>query len=130
MQADPISTEKPRRRRYSAAFREQVVEESFNSQLSVARVAMKHGINANLLHTWRWHYRRARGLTRESSRDGLETRALMVPAYVQPELASHEARPDADDSPGLEVRIGSATIRIRRRADVALLREVIQVLTA
>lgn len=93
---------------------------------------MKHGINANLLHTWRWHYRRERGLTREPSHEAFETRALMVPAYVQPESASPEAAavPDIDASPGIEVRIGSATIRIRHRADVVLLRDVIQVLSA
>lgn len=48
----------PPRRRYSRDFKRQVVQESFTSGASIARVAQSHGINANLLHTWRWQFRR------------------------------------------------------------------------
>jgi len=34
-----------------------VVEQSFQPGVSAAQVAREHNINANLLHTWRWHYR-------------------------------------------------------------------------
>jgi transposase len=41
------------RRRYSAAMKAQVVAECDGSGASVAKVAMSHGINANVVHRWR-----------------------------------------------------------------------------
>ena len=35
-----------------------IVLESLSTDTSVAAVARSHGINANLLHSWRWLYRR------------------------------------------------------------------------
>lgn len=41
------------RRRYSAAMKAQVMAECSESGASVAKVAMAHGINANVVHRWR-----------------------------------------------------------------------------
>ena len=41
------------RRRYSAAVKAQVVAECAEPGASVAKVAMSHGINANVVHRWR-----------------------------------------------------------------------------
>ena len=41
------------RRERSAEFKRQVVSETFVSGVSVAEVAHRHGVNANLLFTWR-----------------------------------------------------------------------------
>ncbi len=41
------------RRRYSAAMKAQVVAECGKAGASVAKVAMAHGINANVVHRWR-----------------------------------------------------------------------------
>lgn len=45
------------RQRYSREFKCQIVEESLTSGASIAAIAQAHGINANLLHKWRWSYR-------------------------------------------------------------------------
>lgn len=45
------------RQRYSREFKRQIVEESLTSGASIAAIAQAHGINANLLHKWRWSYR-------------------------------------------------------------------------
>ena len=43
----------PRRRReHSAEFKQELVGRSLQSGVSVAAIAMEHGINANLLRTW------------------------------------------------------------------------------
>ncbi len=42
-----------RRRQYSAALKAQVVAECDAPGASVAKVAMSHGINANVVHRWR-----------------------------------------------------------------------------
>ena len=45
------------RQRYSHEFKRQIVEASLTPGTSIASVAQAHGINANLLHKWRWSYR-------------------------------------------------------------------------
>ena len=45
------------RRRRSAAERRRVVEETLESSASVAKVALKHGVNANQVFQWRRLYR-------------------------------------------------------------------------
>src|SRR5580700_4970142 len=46
-----------RRRRRSALERRRVVEETLEAGASVARVALKHGVNANQVFQWRRLYR-------------------------------------------------------------------------
>lgn len=41
------------RRRFSAEFKAQVLAECAGPDASVARVALSHGINANVVHKWR-----------------------------------------------------------------------------
>lgn len=48
---------KSARRRFTQAYKRQVVEQSFQPGVSAAQVAREHDLNGNLLHTWRWHYR-------------------------------------------------------------------------
>jgi len=49
--------ELPRRRRRSGAERRLIVEETLELGTSVARVAQKHGVNANQVFQWRRLYR-------------------------------------------------------------------------
>jgi transposase len=46
-----------RRRRWTAAEKARIVEESLASDASVAEVARRHDVHANLLHAWRRHVR-------------------------------------------------------------------------
>lgn len=48
-----------RRRRYSAEFKQRVLAECAEPGVSVAGVALLHGINANLVQTWRREAREA-----------------------------------------------------------------------
>lgn len=43
----------PRRRRYSEQLKRQVLAQCDAPGASVAKVAMAHGINANIVHSWR-----------------------------------------------------------------------------
>ena len=47
------SESRPRRKRHSAELKAQVLAECAVPGASVARVAMSHGINANVVHRWR-----------------------------------------------------------------------------
>ena len=54
----PVTLTQPLdRQRYSHEFKRQIVEASLTPGTSIAAVAQAHGINANLLHKWRWRYR-------------------------------------------------------------------------
>ena len=53
-----MTSEKTRsRRRYNAEMKARVVAECGSDGTSVAKVAMAHGINANVVHRWRQHAR-------------------------------------------------------------------------
>jgi transposase len=47
------SENRPRRQRHSAELKAQILAECEVPGASVARVAMSHGINANVVHRWR-----------------------------------------------------------------------------
>jgi transposase len=51
---------KTKRRRYSDELKAQVLAECEAPGVSVAKVAMAHGINANIVHGWRQAQREAR----------------------------------------------------------------------
>ena len=53
MTRDAVSSRPARRRRYSAEVKAQVMAECDVPGASVAKVAMSHGINANIVHRWR-----------------------------------------------------------------------------
>ena len=131
MQTPGISTEPQRRRRYTASFRQQVIEESLRNELSVARVAMKYGINANLLHTWRWHYRREQNRSAASNPapEG-QTTTRLIPAFMARDKSQSDSTSSVPELPAeaLEVQIGAARILVHAGTDMAMLRSVIQAL--
>src|SRR4051795_3853590 len=51
----PVTTMQGARRSWSADEKRRIVEESFRPGASVAVVARRHDLNANLLFTWRRH---------------------------------------------------------------------------
>jgi transposase len=66
-----VATDKKRiRRNHSPALKAQILTECAAPGASVARIAMAHGINANIVHGWR-----------KLARDG-EQPALPAPAFV------------------------------------------------
>jgi transposase len=92
-----------RRRRHSVEFKRQVLAECARPGASVAAVALAHGLNANLVQTWR---RRARG----DDRVGLPVEATFVP------VAMAAAGPVGAMPPAaihVEVRRGAVSARIQ-----------------
>ncbi len=70
-----------RRRRYSPAFKRQVVEETLAEHRSVSEVARAHGINANLIFRWRQTYREGR----------FDDRASLIPVNVVADEAAESS---------------------------------------
>lgn len=67
---------------------------------SVAKVAMAHGINANVVHRWRQ-------LAREGAQATVAKPREFVPVTVAP-LASTESRPEIE----VELRRGTVTMKV------------------
>lgn len=98
-----MATEKKSvRRRYSAEFKTQVLAECAVPGVSVAKVAMAHGINDNLVHGWR-------KLARESN----GTRAERPSTEFVPVMLAQPATPTAESRDiEVELRRGAVTMRL------------------
>ena len=85
------------RRRYSSALKSQVLAECAQEGASVARVALSHGINANVVHKWR---RLASGALP----------AVATPAFVPVSLPPATCAPAPDIR--IELRRGATQITL------------------
>ncbi len=95
------SEQTARRRRYSREMKAQVLAECEVPGASVAKVAMSHGINANVVHGWR---KLARGAS-----------AMVVtspPEFVPVALDEAEVPCAGERSIEVEVRRGAVTMKL------------------
>src|SRR5689334_577646 len=90
-----------KRRRYSGELKAQILTECAAPGASVAKVALSHGINANIVHGWR-----------KRSRNGeaapATVRQEFVPVTVGPTVPAH----DAERGIEIELRRGAVTIKL------------------
>ena len=89
-----------KRRRYSRELKAQILAECDVPGASVAKVALSHGINANIVHGWR-------KLARESQPAVDVAQAKFVPVAVAAPAPMSEPR-----GIDVELRRGAATIRL------------------
>ena len=88
------------RRRYSHELKAQVLAECDAPGASVAKVAMSHGINANVVHSWR-------KLAREGGAAAIVSREF-VPVALEPAPAQAVAERGIE----VELRRGPVTMKI------------------
>ena len=116
------------RRRYSVEFKRSLVEESFLPGASTAKLALQHGLNGNLLHTWRWHYRNGTlgPITSESP--------SLISVNVKPDKGSIEQSGNDDQlaephstqrEPILDIRCGQLHLRFIGDVNPDVLRQVL-----
>jgi transposase len=89
------------RRRYSTDFKAQVLDECDAPGASVAKVAMSHGINTNVVHGWRKLAREAGAASPVSSRE-----------FVAVALPSAPLQSVAERGIEVELRRGAVTMKI------------------
>src|SRR5271167_3141417 len=119
-----MSVSSPRRRR-SAAERRLIVEETLKAGSSVARVALKHGVNANQVFKWRRLHEAGRLGTRASRE------VQLLPVRVSEEqVASRAEAPDAAPAASagaIHIELpGSIRISLDGQVDPAMVRTVLQ----
>jgi len=107
------------RRRFTAQFRREVVAQTLVPGVSVAKVALEHRLNQNLLFKWR------RDHLREMA--GAVCAPKMLPVVVE--------EPALDGKTGgrlgagvIEIEVAAGRIRLKGAVDVEVLRAVIGVL--
>lgn len=97
MTNDPTRT----RRRYSRELKAQIIAECDAPGASVAKVAMLHGINANIVHGWR-----------KAARESCAVAAARPPEFVPVSLAPVAQSPTVDRNVEIELRRGAVFMKI------------------
>jgi len=101
---DTMTTDKRRvRRNHSAALKAQILAECQAPGASVAKVAMSHGINANVVHTWR---RLERGHVAGAERRAADADGFVALSFAPPPTVADEGRID------IELRRGALAMTI------------------
>ncbi len=107
-------------RRYSNEYKRQVVEASFQANTSIAAVAQAHQINANLLHTWRWQYRKGQF-------GAVDQAVSLVPVCLsnpEPPVTT------TTDTGYFELHINAVRLQIHGTPDMQLLPELLKMIKA
>lgn len=108
------------RRTYSRAYKLEIVQECSGEDVSVAGVALAHGINANLVRRWIVQHRSGRLFPIPAMLPVTFSAATALPAPLQ---AQHSAEAGL-----IEIELQSARILVRGGVDSAALRAVLDVL--
>lgn len=124
------------RKQYTRAQKADIVEQSMAPGVSIASVAMAHGINANQLHKWRYSYKKGEfgPMIRQPNGDALE----LLPVRVAMDLPLHKkTRPMPLSVPAtqtsaqcghVELELGEHRLRIHGHVGTAALRSILQAL--
>ena len=121
------------RRTYIAEYKSTVVRECSSPGVSVAGVALAHGINANLLRRWIVRQRREFAATMAQSQ------TVLLPVSVQrvsaaqtasdDDVTSTSTKPARVHAPAIEIELYGARIHLRGGVDTKALQAVIDVLS-
>jgi transposase-like protein len=120
------------RRKYTIAEKRAIVEETQRRGASVAEVAQRHHVNANLLFGWRRLYQQ--GVLSEegrSSQPALLPVKVSTPTVLPSERAVRKSRaPKKSNSGSIEIEFpGGQHLRIHGQVDQAMLTRVLAALS-
>jgi transposase len=93
------AAQSPKRRRYSSELKTQILAECDAPGASVAKVAMSHGVNANIVHGWR-------KLAREAELPLARQEFVPVAVAASPQV------PIDEQGIEVELRRGAITIKL------------------
>jgi transposase len=109
---------------YSMDFKRRLAVAACVLNVSVSKLALENGVNANMVFKWRRQYRA--GLL------DADTRPTFLPVAVQMASGSESApitagtpRPNVSGGT-IEIQIGDAIVRVQGKVDARLLRKVVQ----
>lgn len=118
---------------YDAEFKRRLAAAACEAGVSVARLALDHGINANMLHKWRRQYVAA------MAAQAIPTTSQFLPvsvAYAQDAIADqplhspHPIKSSLSSQPAqtgvIEIKFGGAIVRIQGAVDAPVLAAVLR----
>lgn len=118
---------------YPIDFKRQLAALACEPGTSVAKLALAHGLNANLLFKWRRHYRAGLfGRPQPEHVAAAMPGGSMMPKLLPVVTLSATARQDSADverAAALEIVVGGATVRVFGEVSRAALRTVLDCLT-
>ena len=139
LQANRSLLRKPaKRRHYDSAFKRHLVELTLVPGASVARIALDHRVNANILFRWRRHYMREVApaavkpaaallpVTLSESNEALEVIARSVPGPGSGARHKHRFTPAGV----IEVELALGQLRITGSVELEVLRVVLAALAS
>jgi transposase len=106
------------KRIYASAFKAWLIEQAGKPGISIASLALRHGINANLLRNW----------MRLQPRPVPPSAPVLLPVTITPSLKP--AAPLASTTAAIEIELGGAIVRLQGSVDAQRLRLVLDVLRA
>ena len=119
------------RRQYSIAEKRSMVEQTHVPGASVPEVALRHGVNANLISVWRRLYEQGRLIELAASKSpALLPVKVSTPTLLPTEHVSG-SKPAAK-TPGVWIEVefaGGQRLRIQGRVDRAMLKDLISALS-
>ena len=112
------------RRRHSAAFKSKILQLVEQPGASVAAVALKHGVNANLVFKWRRTKLDRKRFARVTHQP------VLLPVSVDPQVLFPTAPTREPDKPAhkegvIEIEMGGARVLLRGSVDPANVRSVL-----
>ena len=126
-----------KRRRYEDAFKRHLVELSLVPGASVARIALDHRLNTNVLFKWRRFH--LRSLAQSTPKPATELLPVTLeepegagaerPAQPPNAVSRRRARPAAAAGGVIEIDLPLGRVRLTGTVDVAALRVVIEALS-
>ena len=106
-----------RRRRYGEDLKRQILAECQAEGASIAKVAMSHGINANIVHSWRKRMRSSQAQPLQTQagiapepRGHQRAEPVAAPAFVP--LSIEAQAPALPQSIGIELRRGALSMTL------------------
>jgi transposase len=104
-----------RRRRFSPEFKREVVQACQQPGMSLSGVALRYGLNANMVRKW---------VVRQRPDESTPPApAKLMPVVLAPASSAHE-------SAAIEIETARGLVRIHGRVDAPLMRIVIETMTA
>jgi transposase len=107
------------KRTHSEQFRSRVVRECDEPGASIAAVALRNGVNANLVHKWR---------RRSKNQVAAPATPVLLPITVTTPRAVAPAKPAPRRSSAIELELYGVRVSVREGFDADALRAVVQVL--
>lgn len=112
--AEEQTPARKRNANYPLSFKRELARRACDENVSVAQLALEHGLNTNMVFKWRRDLRTGRF-------DGATT---LLPVSVTPNAPREKSRAAVDDM--IEIRIGEAEVRVEGAPDPGTLGVILQ----